>query len=119
MLTPEEKVRLRPILVIDPGIQFGRVCVEHTRVPADVVAECVAAGESVDFVADSYQLDRDDVLLCCFWFARECAGGRRKLQRQIIEAWSEWAEEALMIMGGHKPGPLGDPPSLDGVTDGD
>lgn len=106
-----------PILTIDPRRQFGRVCIGGTRVPADVVAQCVAAGDSVDATADNYGVTRDQVLLACWWYAEEVSA-RSKLGKSIKDAWigdhgdDSWANRALWVLGGHGSGPLEDPPEV-------
>lgn len=110
-LSPAES---RAVLTIDPRRQFGRVCVEGTRVPADAIAKNVAAGDGVDRVADDYQITREQVLLCCLWYSWECLSIRRNFERKVAKAWDKWADEALYVLGGHKPGPLADPPEIDG-----
>lgn len=106
-----------PVLTIDPKRQFGRVCIEGTRVPAEVVAQCVAAGDSVDETADDYGITRDQVLLACWWYATSGAG-RSKFDRAIRAAWigedleASWTTRAAMVLGGHASGPLEDPPEV-------
>ncbi len=102
----------RPVLVIDPRIQFGQVCIARTRVPADAVAGCVSAGDSVDAVASDYQVSRDEVLLACLWYGWSCQNSRHVWDRKVAAAWEEWLDEAVSVLGGHKPGPLRDPPNV-------
>lgn len=106
-----------PILTIDPKRQFGRVCIEGTRVPAEVVGEAVAGGDSVDDVARDYDVTREQVLLACWWYA-VYVEGHGKFTKAVRAAWlggdyeASWATRALRVLGGHDPGPLEDPPEV-------
>lgn len=110
----------RPVLTIDPGMQFGAVCMAGTRVPADSVAGSVAAGDSVDAVAEDYGVTREEVLVACWWHVTdgEAARSRAKWALSVRRAWGDgrlagsWAHNAAMILGGHRPGPLADPPDV-------
>jgi len=53
---------LAPRIVADPSIRAGRPVIEGSRVPVDVVVGQMAAGLSVEQVADEYALTREDVL---------------------------------------------------------
>lgn len=108
----------RPTLVIDPGIQFGRVCVPRTRVPADALAECVFAGDTVADVAADYEVARIDVLAACWWSAQwgDVATARRGTKRwPLAQAWLRWAQEvahpALAGWDGRDPAACPDPPT--------
>lgn len=101
-----------PVLTIDPRRQFGDVCIYGSRIPASAVAGCVAAGDSIESVMDGYGIGRDDLLLACWWYRWDCAVIRRKWERAVSDAWSDWAEDALLILGGHRCGPLHDPPDV-------
>lgn len=120
MLLWRDRVGLRvtePVLTIDPRRQFGRVCIEGTRVPAESVAACVAGGDSVDETADNYNVTRDQVLLACWWYAWNVEG-RGKFAKAIRAAWNgedyetSWTTRAIRVLGGHEPGPLEDPPEV-------
>lgn len=93
----------RPIIVADPGVQFGEPCIGGTRVPAAVLANDVAAGDSVEVVADGYDVSRADVLWACVWTttgypgaALRGGGGPRHSR-----AWRRWAEDAFGPLAGH------------------
>lgn len=51
-----------PGIDIDPRRRFGKPCIAGTRVDVATVIGAVAAGESVDRVADEYALDREQIL---------------------------------------------------------
>ena len=57
-------------IVLEPQIQFGSPCVKGTRIPARTVAGMVEAGDSVEWVAQSYGITDDEVLAACDWEAR-------------------------------------------------
>lgn len=107
----------RPVLTIDPALQFGRVCVENTRIPAESIAECVAAGDSVDEVAADYAITREHVLLACWWEVQveRARRSQSKRSRKLLEAWGEWADEHVIpcLGGWDGHGPCEDPPPVD------
>jgi uncharacterized protein (DUF433 family) len=49
------------IVEVVPGKVSGVPLIKNTRVPADLVAESLEAGETVEEVAYNYDLDPDDV----------------------------------------------------------
>jgi uncharacterized protein (DUF433 family) len=54
-------VELASGITLDPSIRFGRPVIRGTRVPADVVVGRVAAGMSIQAVADEYEITTQDV----------------------------------------------------------
>ena len=86
---------MRPTLTVDLGMQFGRACITNTRTPADCLAECVFAGDSVDHVADSYGVTREDVLLSCWFMLDEMMirpkSRRTKRENDLVERFGNWA----------------------------
>jgi uncharacterized protein (DUF433 family) len=60
-------------IVVDEGIRGGRPVIQGTRVPVDVLLGQLAAGLSVDEVADEYHVTRDDVLAALAYAARTLA----------------------------------------------
>ncbi len=110
-----EQCVVEPIITCDPRRQFGRPCVEGTRIPADAVAGCVFGGDSVDEVADDYGIARIQVLWCCAWWVQEghlkpYRGERRKL-------WAAWTEHAFRVLGGWDKGSvLCDPDDFDAAS---
>lgn len=105
-------------IVTHPGFQFGRPCVGFSRVTADTIGGMVAAGDSIESICDDYPLTREDVLIACWWYANDCATYRRKWESKVAAAWGAWAFEASMVLGGHKPGPLADPPPVESGESG-
>lgn len=51
-----------PRIAIDPGIMCGKPCITGTRVPVETLIENLAAGSTVEALAEGYDLDRADVL---------------------------------------------------------
>lgn len=88
---------VRP-LTIDPGRQFGRVCVNGTRIPATIIAENVRAGDDMGSLVSDYGISRTDVLLCCWWWVDEGHLGQRRGNRKV--KWHLWADRAHSALGG-------------------
>jgi uncharacterized protein (DUF433 family) len=108
----------RPTLSIDPGLQFGAVCVTGTRVPADSLSGSVFAGDGVDETASDYGVSRQDVLLACWWLVDQAlmvAPSKRKTYEQnVVDRWGKWSQTVIRGLAGH-PGsePPSDPPDQD------
>jgi uncharacterized protein (DUF433 family) len=56
--------------VVDPKIRFGRPIIQGTRVPVDVLVGAVAAGMTVERVAQDYGVARRDVLAALGYAAK-------------------------------------------------
>lgn len=101
---------------IHPGYQFGAPCIQNTRVPTSSLAGCVMAGDSVDAVADGYELTRDDVLLACWYeevLIEQVAPSRRTAhERRVVAAWHSWADLAFRVLAGWLEDELPDPPKV-------
>lgn len=71
----EEKgvIRLAERIVVDPAIRSGRPVIEGTRVPVEIVIGHVAAGMTVEAVADEFDLSREDVLAALSYAAQAVA----------------------------------------------
>lgn len=87
-----------PVITCDPRRQFGRPCIAGTRITASTIAEMAWAGDTVDELVDSYEVDRLAILWCCAWWVRE-GNLPRKGRRQ--RRWHRWAEHAVYVLGGH------------------
>jgi uncharacterized protein (DUF433 family) len=61
MTTELHMVEVAPRIVVDEKVRFGRPVIAGTRVPVDVVVGKLAAGMSVDEVADEYGIEAEDV----------------------------------------------------------
>jgi uncharacterized protein (DUF433 family) len=57
----QKVVQLSTGIVIDPTIRFGRPIIRGTRVPVEIVVGRVAAGMSIQVVADEYGITEKDV----------------------------------------------------------
>jgi uncharacterized protein (DUF433 family) len=66
-------VEIAPHIMVDSAIRFGRPVIEGTRVPVDVVVGQVAAGRSVEQIADDYDLTREQVLAALTYAAKMVA----------------------------------------------
>ena len=53
--------QIAPRIVVDEQVRLGKPVIEGTRVPVDLVVGQLAAGLSVDAVAEEYGLVREDV----------------------------------------------------------
>jgi len=52
---------------IDPTIQFGRPCVAGTRVPTSDIVGMIEAGDTIDFLAESYRLSEEQIRYAIAW----------------------------------------------------
>ena len=57
-------------IVLEPQVQFGSPCIKGTRIPTRTVSGMIEAGDSVDLVANSYQLSHDEIEAACNWEAQ-------------------------------------------------
>ena len=105
----------RPHLVIDPKVQFGRVCVPGTRIPAESLAEFVMAGDSVEHAAWAYDVTREDVLVSCWWELEQinlkAPSYRTKAERRTMDAWEDWWADVYRLPWSEIP----DPPRPEGA----
>ena len=69
----DDMVEVAPRIVADPGIRRGRPVIRGTRVPVEVVVGQVAAGETIESIADDYGITRDDVLAALAYAAKRIA----------------------------------------------
>ncbi len=61
-------------IVLEPAVQFGSPCVKGTRIPARTISGMIEAGDSIEWVAQSYGLSTDEVEAACDWEARVIGG---------------------------------------------
>lgn len=54
-------------IIIDPHVQFGRPCIEGTRIPTGDIVGMFEAGDSVDFLAYSFGLTKDLIESAILW----------------------------------------------------
>jgi uncharacterized protein (DUF433 family) len=59
--------RPKPEIALRPGVQFGRTCIAGTRIPTNVVAGAVQAGEPAEEVAELYLITPEQVHEAVDW----------------------------------------------------
>lgn len=59
---PSKTMEVFPGVSMDPAIRFGRPCLTGTRVDVATVVGALGAGETVDAVAEAYELTGEQVL---------------------------------------------------------
>jgi uncharacterized protein (DUF433 family) len=62
-----------PGISMDPDIRFGKPCITGTRIDVATVVGALAAGESVDTVAEEYALTSAQVLAALGYAAHVAA----------------------------------------------
>lgn len=55
-------MEIYPGIDVDPGRRFGKPCLAGTRLDVATVVGAVAAGESIENVANEYAITREQVL---------------------------------------------------------
>ena len=65
--------RIAPGIVVDEKVCFGKPVIEGTRVPVEVIIGQLAAGMTVEAVAEEYDVTREDVLAALAYAARVVA----------------------------------------------
>lgn len=103
-------LRDTPPLTIDPGRQFGQVCINGTRVPAEAVAWSMWAEndptsgsgchDGSEGTAGDYQVSRNEVLLATAWFVHEGFLSTVRGHRARKAKWEAWADHAWRVFGG-------------------
>ena len=63
-----------PGVVLQPVVQFGAPCIKGTRIPTRIVAGMVEAGDSIEWVAQSYSISVTTVQAACDWESRIQSG---------------------------------------------
>lgn len=59
-----------PGVIVDQKVQFGKPVIKGTRVPVEVIVGHIAAGDTVEEVAQEYRLTKKDVLAALKYAAR-------------------------------------------------
>lgn len=90
-MTATETSEHRPIIVWDPRVRSGQPQINRTRVTVEDVGGTIWAGETVDTVADEYNLTRADVLTACWWLGLH---GTRDWRRRF-GGWAAWVDSDL------------------------
>ena len=105
-------------IVWHPRRMSGRPTIGHSRFTADTMAGCVAAGDTVQSVADNYDIVPEQVRLAC-WFVATHDRDRARWKQRARKQWTDWArawQQAVWWDEPHPNYPLpGDPPRLTGV----
>lgn len=52
---------IAPNIVIDPKVKFGKPVVKGTRVPVDLIIGRIAAGETIEKIAEEYDLTKEHI----------------------------------------------------------
>jgi len=63
-------VEIAPRIVVDPGVRFGRLVVQGTRVPVDLVLGKLSCGMTFEELEEEYGLKREDVLAVLAYAAK-------------------------------------------------
>jgi uncharacterized protein (DUF433 family) len=54
-------------ILLDPLIQFGSPCIKGTRIPTNAIWSMLEAGDSIEFLADSYDLSIKEIESAVAW----------------------------------------------------
>ena len=68
---------------LHPGRYSGEPCIGGHRLPTEVIAELVSAGDDGQTIIDGYDITRTQVILACWYEARH--GQRRN--------WGDWLND--------------------------
>lgn len=104
-------VEERPHVRVDPAQRFGRPTVKGLS--TDMIASQVLVGASVEEVMAEYGVNREDVLVACWFEARY--GSRR-----FRQAWKDWMTlgQAEALLWRREYGRVMDPPDRDELSEG-
>ena len=64
---------ISPRIAVDDDVRFGKPVIAGTRIPIDVVLGHLAAGDTVEVVAEEYRITREDVLAALSYAAHTVA----------------------------------------------
>lgn len=95
----------------DPAVQFGRPCIDGTRIPAENIAELVAAGETVEGVCEDFNLTRAQVLVACWYYTRHGVGDGFGLRTKLRAAWGPWLADTHRQFAAREHDAIPNPPS--------
>ena len=85
------------VIVWHPGRMSGDATIGHSRLTAVTLAGLVWAGDSIESIAEAYEVPTFSVELSCWWVAlhhpNPCAWERRagRKWRKWAQEWSYWA----------------------------
>ena len=57
-------------IVLEPQIQFGAPCIKGTRIPTRAISGMIEAGDSPAWIAQAYEITRDEVQAAYDWESR-------------------------------------------------
>jgi len=99
----------RPAVVIDPGRKYGTPRLDGTRVACREAADACWAGGTASEVADQLGLDRQQVIVACWFMVRfaQTDQQRQKWRRR----WRAWADEHEHLIRRDQWHAVPDPPS--------
>ena len=60
-------------VMLDPSVQFGEPCIQHTRIPTRAVWSLVRGGDPPDLVARSYGITPEELTAALHWENRIAA----------------------------------------------
>ncbi len=63
----------RPLIVLDPKVQFGEPCIKGTRIPAQSVADMVKGGDPEPTVMQAYGITETEMHAALDWASRVAA----------------------------------------------
>ena len=107
-----KEAREQPWICVDPARRWGDHTIRDSRLPVWAVVSSLAAGESVDEVADDYNITRADVLCACWYvgmYGLPGIDGARRWQRALRE-WAKPAGSAMWHAGTCDYAAIPDPP---------
>jgi len=76
----------RPMVMVDPAMRFGDPHVKGVSV--DAIVGTLAAGESVAYVMDDFDLTRADVLVAAWYTGLYGLPERPRAWRQALRSWA-------------------------------
>lgn len=60
-------------IAVDPAVCHGQACIKGTRIPAWLIVQCVANGDSVERITAAYPTISKDDVQACLAYAAELA----------------------------------------------
>jgi uncharacterized protein (DUF433 family) len=99
----------RPHVTVDPAQNFGEPTING--VPVATLTGMIWAGDSVDFVAEDFDLTRPQVLVACWFQTRHGRFGRSRDDVAWKRAWKPWLDDNEEQFWHSRHGEIPDPPS--------
>ena len=63
----------QPSVMLDPSVQFGEPCIQHTRLPTRAVSSLVRGGDPPDLVTRSYGITPQELTAALHWESKTAA----------------------------------------------